>query len=372
MKKHTVKALMSIASTLHYINTERAWLGWTVKFLCLSVRVSINEHDVSIISLYNSLQAPLQPSIDPEITGCNQKLFSEEPTDNYAAGRVTCTASWDNCATNKIANENQHPFSSPPNHSLSERCTGEENANLMPVSSGSGSVMPRRVAQCSRDDNDAHGLTSDYGCVPDDGSASLSSQCSEGDSFSTNSQGSEQSLDYDPGCSRLEPQHPLSSHTELIHDEPPSKPGLKPAIKSEEALLKTRTQRSTARRRVTFSDSIALISLAVDDECEDVNYMSYVASTLATQPSYVASTLVTQPTSQGPVADTTVRLNTGSSDGAESVDRNASDKVECTLCRKRLVDVADMYCPDCQHYMSRFTPLISRCWYPQWSLINAF
>ena len=347
------------------------------------MRVSINEHDVSIISLYNSLQAPLQPSIDPEITGCNQKLFSEEPTDNYAAGRVTCTASWDNCATNKIANENQHPFSSPPNHSLSERCTGEENANLMPVSSGSGSVMPRRVAQCSRDDNDAHGLTSDYGCVPDDGSASLSSQCSEGDSFSTNSQGSEQSLDYDPGCSRLEPQHPLSSHTELIHDEPPSKPGLKPAIKSEEALLKTRTQCRTARRRVTFSDSIALISLAVDDECEDVNYMSYVASTLVTQPSYVASTLVTQPsyvastlvtqpsyvastlvtqpTSQGPVADTTVRLNTGSSDGAESVDRNASDKVECTLCRKRLVDVADMYCPDCQHYMSRFTPLISRC-----------
>ena len=230
----------------------------------------------------------------------------------------------------------------------------------MPISSGSECVMQRHVAQCSHFDNDTHRLTSGYASVPDDGSASLSSQCSEVDSFSTNSQGSEQSLDYDPGCGHAEPQHALNSHTEPTHGEclePLPKRGLKPAIKSEEVLLKTRNQRRTPRRRVTFSESIALISLAVDNECEDVDYMSYVTSTLTQQ-------LI----SQGSIADTTsvtAGLKTGSSDDGESVDRNASDKVECTLCRKQLVDVADVYCLDCQHYMSRFTPLISQCSCPR-------
>ncbi|KAI0231185.1 hypothetical protein LSAT2_018448 [Lamellibrachia satsuma] len=162
------------------------------------------------------------------------------------------------------------------------------------------------------------------------------------------------------------------NHTEpeLIHNDIPEslpKPGLKPAIKSEETLMKTRNQRRWPRRRVTFSENIALISLADAEDSEAVDYMAYVTSTLVNRQH--------QSTSQGDVGACTVAppsvepqvvvagVRTGSSDDAmaESVDWNASDKVQCMLCRKRLVDMTEVYCPDCQHYMSRFMPLISQC-----------
>ena len=237
------------------------------------------------------------------------------------------------------------------------------------------------VKQCCHHDDDTVDLTLCNRCVSDDNSVSWNSQCSDVDSLNFNVNSSESTQNYILECGNTEPEliHEntqdsdlVCSHTEpeLIHNDIPEslpKPGLKPAIKSEETLMKTRNQRRWPRRRVTFSENIALISLADAEDSEAVDYMAYVTSTLVNRQH--------QSTSQGDVGACTVAppsvdpqvvvagVKTGSSDDAmaESVDWNASDKVQCMLCRKRLVDMTEVYCPDCQHYMSRFMPLISQC-----------
>jgi len=143
-----------------------------------------------------------------------------------------------------------------------------------------------------------------------------------------------------------------------------SKPGLKPAIKLEEVLLKTVIQRRRPRRRVTFSENIALISLADnEEESEVVDYMAYIASTLSKRQHQDDSDVCTAvPLSvKPPTVVAGVRYGSSDDAKAESVDRNASDKVQCMLCRKRQVDMTVVYCLDCKLYMSRFRPLISQC-----------
>ena len=50
------------------------------------------------------------------------------------------------------------------------------------------------------------------------------------------------------------------------------------------------------------------------------------------------------------------------SDSENSVENSDANKqalntnVRCNLCRKRVIDVNDLYCTDCQFYMSKFQP----------------
>lgn len=254
--------------------------------------------------------------------------------------------------------------------------TRDESVNLVPDSSGCEHATRRGVTQCCHRDEDT--LTPCSRCIVDDSNVSWSSQGSKLDrlNFNVNSQGSGSTQDF--GLENAEPEL-INENTQdsdlvcghakpkMVHNESPEslpKPGLKPAIKLEEALLKTGNQRRRPRRRVTFSENIALISLADnEEECEDVDYMVYVASTLAKRQHQGDSDVCTMaPPSVNPPA-VIAGVRTGSSDdpNAESVDRNTSDKVQCMLCRKQLVDMTEVYCLDCKLYMSRFRPLISQC-----------
>jgi len=91
--------------------------------------------------------------------------------------------------------------------------------------------------------------------------------------------------------------------------------------------------------------------------------MAYIASTLSKRQHQDDTDVCTAvPLSvKPPTVVAGVRYGSSDDAKAESVDRNASDKVQCMLCRKRQVDMTVVYCLDCKLYMSRFRPLISQC-----------
>ena len=136
---------------------------------------------------------------------------------------------------------------------------------------------------------------------------------------------------------------------------------------------------STIRKSVSFSDNIALIACIEDTEPDEIDYMAYVEALekrqapMATKETQDDLALLkigqgheviedSNHISQTDLSSTDVNAKTGydsdfdedTSDSASETD--TSDVNLCNLCQKRVIDSPEVYCSDCQFYMSRFQP----------------
>ena len=145
----------------------------------------------------------------------------------------------------------------------------------------------------------------------------------------------------------------------------------KPVLKKKSS----KKSRKTMKKSVTFSDSISLIAEKEDFEQEqppEIDYMAYVQNLLAHKKKGVMTKAtsnpdLTRPKYEDPKEAEALRngydsdFDEDTSDSENSVENNdpkAADNshVRCNLCRKRVIDVNDLYCTDCKFYMSKFQP----------------
>ena len=132
--------------------------------------------------------------------------------------------------------------------------------------------------------------------------------------------------------------------------------------------------RKALKKSVTFSDSISLIAEKEDIEepPQEVDYMAYVQNLLAhkkkgSMTKATSNPDLTRPKYEDPKEALALRngydsdFDEDTSDSENSVENSDpnngnSSHVRCNLCRKRVIDVNDLYCTDCKFYMSKFQP----------------
>ncbi len=147
-------------------------------------------------------------------------------------------------------------------------------------------------------------------------------------------------------------------HRALPRHPAPAAAAVKPA------LIKKKRKNHKPHKSVTFSDSVCLIA-AVDEQQDETDYMAYVSNlinnTRKAKESKRESMVKTR--SQTPLSLEKDGAKTGydsdfdenTSDSCTS-DEVQGDKVRCNLCRKKLIEVNEIYCIDCTHYMAKFQP----------------
>ena len=145
----------------------------------------------------------------------------------------------------------------------------------------------------------------------------------------------------------------------------------KPVLKKKSS----KKSRKALKKSVTFSDSISLIAEKEDIEepSQEVDYMAYVQNLLAhkkrgAMTKATSNPDLTRPKYEDPKEALALRngydsdFDEDTSDSENSVENNDpnspgnNNHVRCNLCRKRVIDVNDMYCTDCKFYMSKFQP----------------
>ena len=147
--------------------------------------------------------------------------------------------------------------------------------------------------------------------------------------------------------------------------------------KTPKPVLKKKSGKKSRKMKksVTFSDSISLIAEKEDFEQEqppEIDYMAYVQNLLAHKKKGVMTKAtsnpdLTRPKYEDPKEAEALRngydsdFDEDTSDSENSVENNDpkaadSSHVRCNLCRKRVIDVNDLYCTDCKFYMSKFQP----------------
>lgn len=153
---------------------------------------------------------------------------------------------------------------------------------------------------------------------------------------------------YNSNTDRTDTQSDTSAS--IIVREPPPRP----------VLVKKKRKNHRPRKSVTFSDNVALIS-AVDETHDHTDYMAYVTELLGQTKKAVNPTTSVHATQKTPAAVPVVAVaKTGydsdfdenTSDSCTS-DEMQTDKVQCNLCRKKLIEATEMYCPDCNYYMAK-------------------
>ena len=165
--------------------------------------------------------------------------------------------------------------------------------------------------------------------------------------------------------------------------------GRTPETKS--VLVKRKKQRpphSKARKNVTFSENVVLVSTAPEQvAAPEPDYIAYVQALLKRSPgkrsaepedassNAAASSSPSTPLphrSATPVAAVDHGGKSGydsdfdeetddscASDDVAANDAGGGDKVRCNLCRKKLIEVTQMFCQDCSYYMAQFPPAVS-------------
>ena len=158
-----------------------------------------------------------------------------------------------------------------------------------------------------------------------------------------------------------------SSHFVLKLPETPKTP--KPALKKSNAKKKHRK----LAKSVTFSDSISLICEKQEAEGEgppEIDYVAYVQNLLAHKNKGCLTKAASNPELAQPKFANAGEAERGNgydsdfdedtSDSEISVDQNSVNNhlknVRCNLCRKHNIEMNELYCTDCQYYMSQFQP----------------
>lgn len=150
------------------------------------------------------------------------------------------------------------------------------------------------------------------------------------------------------------------------------------------ALVK-KVKKHRPRKSVTFNENIMLIAKAEEIEAEtrkEPDYMAYVQDLLKRSPGKShpqknsSSTSPTDSTKDVIVNPVMTALPSGkndipdqggktgydsdfdedTSDSCTSDEITNTDRVQCNLCRKKLISPGDMYCGDCSAYMAQFQP----------------
>lgn len=116
------------------------------------------------------------------------------------------------------------------------------------------------------------------------------------------------------------------------------------------------------KKTVTFSDNVELVASA-GDVADPVDYMSYAASIgrHANSNSSAASMVDSLPTTKNRLEmpsncceNSNVVISNDSSDKIDVRDCvTPSNKVRCSLCRQKWVELTDTYCSDCSFYLSK-------------------
>ena len=144
---------------------------------------------------------------------------------------------------------------------------------------------------------------------------------------------------------------------------------------SRSALSRSSKTHNARKKNVTFSDKVALVSTAPAEVATDApqDYMAYVQALLKRSPGKRScdSDVTRRAT---PTLDAPVSKSNNDSDFDEETDDSSSDdvtraggdavamtgasddRVQCNLCRKRLIDATQVFCDNCSHYMSQFEP----------------
>ena len=129
------------------------------------------------------------------------------------------------------------------------------------------------------------------------------------------------------------------------------------------------------RKNVTFSDKVALVSTAPHEPAADEphDYIAYVQALLKRSPGKRSADDVTHVRSATPTADALGKTGYDSDFDEQTDDSSgddvtspagvaagaSDDRVQCNLCRKRLIDASQVFCENCSHYMSQFEPATS-------------
>ena len=118
-------------------------------------------------------------------------------------------------------------------------------------------------------------------------------------------------------------------------------------------------------KRVTFCENIALI-VEKDDVSSEIDYVAYVSQILTkkTPPPVVSSKPCSSSTEDClPPVMVEPKCSTGydsdfdedtSDSDTEPTGQADSERVRCSLCRKKLIEVSSIYCEDCSYYMAKF------------------
>jgi hypothetical protein len=171
----------------------------------------------------------------------------------------------------------------------------------------------------------------------------------------------------------LSPQHshPRPDHNSQEPNQPPT-----PAEKDPKSVLSKRKKghkkkKHRPRKSVTFSDNIILIGTK-EEAPPEIDYIAYVNKLQgnikrhSTSSSSVTSDLMDESAS-------TISSNSGSSevndcrtgydsdydeetDDSGLSDDDSEDKIKCNLCRKKYIEMTELYCEACKFYMSQFQP----------------
>ena len=126
---------------------------------------------------------------------------------------------------------------------------------------------------------------------------------------------------------------------------------------SKSALVKKRRHKPC--KSVTFSDNVMLIARAQDNEemPEEPNYIEYVQRLLKRSPIKSGEQASQAPTcKQEGKTGYDSDFDEDTTDSCTSDEVSATDKVQCNLCRKKLIEASFIYCTDCSAYMAKFQP----------------
>ena len=144
------------------------------------------------------------------------------------------------------------------------------------------------------------------------------------------------------------------------------------ALKRQPRRPKSALKKKSGRRRkksVTFSDNIALVVDPDEVAGQEIDYLQYVSKVLEMSKKrnqgleQEGTKECVGPRIGGDLPD--VKPNGYDSDFDEDTGSSVSssetnpDLSRCSLCQKKVVEIDELYCPDCRHYMSRFQPTAS-------------
>ena len=210
----------------------------------------------------------------------------------------------------------------------------------------------------------------------------LNAECSHDDSYQNSCTScSDSSHDFPhKNCNRLRNFAPADfpdADTSSVTSHQFTIPSLVKKPKTPKPVLKKKSGKKSRKMKksVTFSDSISLIAEKEDIEQQqqpEMDYMAYVQNLLAHKKKGVMTKATSNPDLSRPKYEDPKEaeaLRNGydsdfdedTSDSENSVENSdpnnrGNNHVRCNLCRKRVIDVNDLYCTDCKFYMSKFQP----------------
>ena len=149
-----------------------------------------------------------------------------------------------------------------------------------------------------------------------------------------------------------------NEHPQGTHSKTNSVQCLRPRTKSESSLQTRKSalvkvkDKNRPGKSVTFTENICLIGAMDDEPVEDIDYIALVEKLSKNKTKVIPS-----PVPQRAKFATGYDSDCDSSE-AEDTD-NDPNAVRCSLCRKKSINLNEIYCQDCSAYMSKFQPKVS-------------